>query len=329
MTIGSDRLLVPIVFGFDESFVVPAGVCITSLLSNALETTSYEIHVISKDLGRTSKETFVRMVEGYDGHHGILFHDPGEAYAGDQATSHFTTAMYYRFLIPRLLQQHEKAIYSDVDVVFLEDLAHLMKIDLGDRYLAAVTARYVVHLMENSLRKSGIQHLRDRYFASGLLILNLREIEKGNLVGRLDRLIRDHRYEFPDNDALNVACQDKVAYLPLRYCVPPFVESLLELETNRSDADRRRMLVESIERPAIIHYLGPDKPWNGHVRTTYERYWWEYYRKSVWYSSWFFIKNGLYKKTRCQVRSARRNLKKKLGMAVTRLTRIDREDSTL
>ncbi|TFH33566.1 MAG: glycosyltransferase family 8 protein [Deltaproteobacteria bacterium] len=306
------NVVVPIVFGFDEAFTIPAGVCITSLLENALKTTSYEIHVISRDLKVESKDQFARMVDSHPGNHRVVFHDPGSAYVDDPATVHFTTAMYYRFLIPGLLEECERAIYSDVDVVFLEDISHLMEIDLGDDYLAAVTAKYVVHLMEKSLRKSNIEYLRDRYFASGFLVLNMKVIRRDRLVETIERLIRGNRYEFPDNDALNVACSGRVTYLHLKYCVPPFVEDFSELDTNRLDEGRKTMLAEAIERPSIIHYLGPDKPWHGHVLTQYERYWWDYYRKSSWYDRWYFLKNGLLRRARCQVRAARKKIRKKI-----------------
>jgi len=303
---------VPVVFGFDESFAIPAGVCFTSLLENASHATTYEIHVISKDLRKESRDRFIRIVDACEGNHSIVFHDPGPAYIDDPATVHFTTAMYYRFLIPDLLSDYEKAIYSDVDVVFLGDISHLMDIDLGDNYLAAVTARYVVHLMELSLEKSNIHHLRDRYFASGFLVLNLREMRKDRLVEKIDRLISGNRYEYPDNDALNVACVNKVKYLHLKYCVPPFVRDFLELEVNRDDEDRKKMLDESIESPVIIHYLGIHKPWRGHVSTMYENIWWEYYRKSVWYDGWYYFRNFLLGKARHRFRSARRRAKAKL-----------------
>jgi len=303
---------VPVVFGFDESFAIPAGVCLTSLLENAFQTTTYEIHVISKDIKKETRDRFIRMVDACERNHRIVFHDPGQAYIDDPTTAHFTTAMYYRFLIPDLLSEYEKAIYSDVDVVFLGDISHLMDIDLGDNYLAAVTARYVVHLMEWSLKKSNIYHLRDRYFASGFLVLNLREMRKDRLVQNIDRLISGNRYEYPDNDALNVACANRVKYLPLKYCVPPFVRSFLELEANRHDEGRKKMLDESIESPVIIHYLGIHKPWRGHVSTSYEILWWEYYKKSVWYDAWYYFRNYLLKKARYRFRSARRKAKEKL-----------------
>jgi lipopolysaccharide biosynthesis glycosyltransferase len=90
------------------------------------------------------------------------------------------------------------------------------------------------------------------------------------------------------------------------------VEDFSELDTNRLDEGRKTMLAEAIERPSIIHYLGPDKPWHGHVLTQYERYWWDYYRKSSWYDRWYFLKNGLLRRARCQVRAARKKIRKKI-----------------
>lgn len=303
---------VPVVFGFDDSFLVPAGVCIRSLLEHARETTSYEIHLIARGIGEEERERFLRMVGSFRGGHRIEFHDPGSAYEDGRTTQDFTTAMYYRFLIPRLFGGYGKVIYSDVDVVFREDLSHLLEIDLEGCLLAAVSARFVVHLIETPLRRSNLQHLSDRYFASGLLVMNIPEMRRDRTVERIDRLLRERRYEFPDNDALNEACAGRVKYLPLRYCVPPFVGGLLELEINRTDPERERMIRESIERPAIIHYLGPDKPWKGHVTSVYERYWWEYYGRSPWYSWWFHLKNGLLRRTRFRLRAARKRAKQRI-----------------
>ena len=57
--------VVPIVFSFDKNLVFPACVCFSSLLSNAKETTFYDIYVMTPAKEECDFSVFNRLKERY------------------------------------------------------------------------------------------------------------------------------------------------------------------------------------------------------------------------------------------------------------------------
>ncbi len=113
---------IPIVFAFDNRFEMPAGVCLTSLLENAAPDTFYDIFILHGSESDFSSSR-LNSLPGVYPNCRLTFRDVEGAFSGAHEIRGITEATYYKLIVPDVLPEYDKVLYSDVDVVFREDQA--------------------------------------------------------------------------------------------------------------------------------------------------------------------------------------------------------------
>ena len=173
---------IPIVFAFDNNLAMPAAVCFYSLFANAHPKTIYNVYVLHRKNEELDLTYIDNVFEKYPQHHFKLI-DVGDTFDSSFEIRGITTPAYYRLLIPELIPEYDKVIYSDVDVIFQQDLSELyLGTDLGEELIAGVNN--VAHL-DADLRKhyEGTLNLNSTgVICSGFLIMNCSRIRKENLL---------------------------------------------------------------------------------------------------------------------------------------------------
>lgn len=124
--------------------------------------------------------------------------------------STFPLNVYVRLLIPSFLDKEvDKAIYLDVDMIVRKDLSTLWNLPLGYHIIGGVPDRSgtlsstwggITNYKELGLKGD------DKYFNSGLLLINVKEWRQTDLSLQLIKCISDNgKYaNFPDQYGLNV-----------------------------------------------------------------------------------------------------------------------------
>lgn len=268
---------VPIVLSFDDQMCLPAGVCITSLMDCAKENTRYDIYILcNENLSSDSRNYLLRLCDVYD-RLSINFVDCGDQFKAAFEVRDISVAAYYRLLIPSLLPQFDKVIYSDVDVIFRDDLFELYEsIDLEDNYLAGVKAAFLSSENLSYLDSLKIEHYS--YINSGFLVFNSSLIRHDGIESRFIEFSKKD-LNFQDQDIVNLVCKNRIKYLPPRYT---FVQSnyINSFDTNMLNPIYSDSEIEEARSIGIVHYNGP-KPWN-ELCPRYD-IWWNCYRNSIYY----------------------------------------------
>ena len=111
------------------------------------------------------------------------------------------------------------------------------------------------------LSKEHYEKFKDSYFGGGIWLLNLKKIREDNLEAKMIEIIQDKSIvkRWNDQDIMNIACDNKVKFIPLNYISYPYLHSLL-IKPDFSSHYSRDELYDSIISPKIIHYAGV-KPW--------------------------------------------------------------------
>lgn len=275
--------IVPIVFAFDEKLVMPAGVCITSLLENALPDTFYDIYIIHEtglDLSSTLLTALPQVYENCK----ITFREITNEFSNAFEIRGITTPAYFRLLIPEVIPEYDKIMYSDVDVIFRDDLLELYNEDLGDYYFAGV--RVVLDLRPEVMKyvtaTLGLNP-QEGYFYSGNLILNSKKIREDNKIAEFRELARN-KYIYQDMDVLNLACKGKIKTISPYFCLTNFVYNFLIKNRAYFQAQYTEDDIERILTRGVVHFNG-EKPWKGWCVN--QDIWWAYYRKSLFFSEDF------------------------------------------
>ncbi len=259
---------IPIVFCFDKRILLGAGVAIKSLIDSAKPTTSYDIRIFHSDISEKKQQVFFSLIENTQ--HKMKFHEiDGTRFSKLPCNSgSWRRNVYYRFLIPEILSEYNKAIYSDVDVFFKKDMSDIFQQDISDYQLAAVRAE-CNRKGEMICHRYFEENKKDFVFWSGFFIINCKRFRDENLIEKFFELgvSLEKKLSFFDLDLMNAVCQN-IKPVPFEYvsleAVYEFsditkVEDYAYLKNVYSDAELLKAKVE----PAIIHYAGQlGKPWH-------------------------------------------------------------------
>jgi len=277
-----DRMRTPVFFTFDNNYALPAAVAFFSLVNRAKKETRFDLHVLHHDITAENQKLLKGIAERF-GNATLAFIDTGDFLVGEWDTGnweghedwkHFTADTVVRCFGARFFPQYDKIIYSDVDVVFQDDISELMDVDMSDAYCAGVRG-YIAHDQTNMshLKPEHYEMLKDCYLAGGIWVMNLRKIREDGLEDRMLEIVRDDTIvkRWNDQDVMNIACEGQVKFLPLNYIGYPYLRDYLDKQSFDSPYTRDE-LYDSIIRPKIMHYAA-QKPWKTH--TNWETAWWD------------------------------------------------------
>lgn len=262
----TDRFI-PVVIAFDHNYLIPAGVCLTSLFCNANTDDRYRVFcLIDTDVTVKDKEEFNKLTTHFCRHE-ISYISMGDSFSEAYTYNRLTRSTYYRLMIPQLLPEYKKVIYADVDIIFFESLSDLYyRQDIEDMYLGVVKDAWMNLANPNHVANVGCAF--GSYFNAGFLLMNIEQINKDHLADHFIELIKN-KYTFHDQDTLNIACKGRVKYLSPAYNGQNLAgyseESLLKLWSEQEIAENSRVL---------YHYIGPN-PWQDNVSSP--KHWWRYY----------------------------------------------------
>ena len=285
--------IIPIAFCFDANLVMPAGVCITSLLKNANKDTFYDIYIIHSAIDKNDLNKLEKLIDIYQ-NCSITFILAQNEFASAYQIREITTLTYYRLLIPELITKYDKILYSDVDVIFRSDMTEYYNIDLGDNYFGAVDVVLPLRPdikghMETVLQLDSAKG----YYLAGNLVINSRKLREDNMVKKFIEMAQDDYY-FQDMDIINIACQDKFTPVPLSYCLTNYFYTLIHTQRENLAKYVSEEEIDKAVQTGIIHYNGA-KPWKNNCHNM--DIWWFYFRHSIFYNEEFtynFYMNRIY-----------------------------------
>lgn len=277
--------IVPIAFAFDNNLVLPACVCISSLLMNAKEDTLYDIFILYSAHTVLKKEDLDKLPQYYKNCR-IQYRQVDDTFDSSFEIRGITAATYYRLLIPELIPEYDKIIYTDVDIVFRMDLSSVYNLDLGNNYIAATRELGMNFTEDGKKYIHSMKELRlGKYIQAGFIIINSKVLKNENMISQF-KTWGKKKLRFQDQDILNIVCKGRILYLSLEYNMtdysylfamrkPELLKDLFSSET-----------IEFAINHGNIHFNG-HKPWKKY--SVNFDIWWEYYRKSPFFDERFYF----------------------------------------
>jgi lipopolysaccharide biosynthesis glycosyltransferase len=181
--------------------------------------------------------------------------------------------MYHRLLLPQMLPDLDKIIYTDVDLIFNCDLQELDKIDISKYYVAGVKDFYKNkgNFRSKIWSEYGLYDISDKgqYINTGVLVINLKKIRQDGIDKKWFQLANNISFPYHDQDIINVSCADNILLLSNDY---------------NFTGDNSK----------ILHYAGPNKPWNAYDGILkYSELWWYYADQTPFHL--YFLKSAMQK----------------------------------
>lgn len=272
---------IPILFTFDQSLVMPAGVCLTSLLESAGPDTFYDIFILH---GAGCDFSALDALRQKFSRFRLTCREVNGEFVGAYEIRGIPETAYYRLLSPELIPEYDKLLYSDVDVIIREDLSKYYEMDLGENYFAAVDncSRLRPDVRKYLSDQLGLDW-RNGYYYSGNLVINSALIRKDHMIDKFRELGKND-YNQQDMDIINIACNKRFLPLGPVYCMSVQLYGLIMDRRAEMEAIYGAQALEDAQDHGIVHYNGA-KPWKKACINM--DIWWAVYRRSPFFDEAF------------------------------------------
>ena len=123
----------------------------------------------------------------------------------------FSNFCFARLALPSIVEE-DKVLYIDTDAIVLKDISKIWRLDVKDYYVAGCKDYGIIR--DGTYRKL---NFKGRYVNSGFIIMNLKKIREEDIQEKWFKVINENELKYPDQDALNLVCQNKELYIPTMY----------------------------------------------------------------------------------------------------------------
>ena len=234
-------------FCISDSYAQHLAVVLTSVLANN-PSSRFVFHVLHSGVTPENQARVKKLEKSYSNCE-LRFHTVDMAAFANfpipPGLEHVTRETYFRYLLPDILPDESRTIYSDVDVLCVADIAKTWKMDLDGSLMAAVrNYKGEARGDRRDIVKFGFTP-DSPYFFTGFLVMDLAAMRAGNYVRRLmDATVRyGERVTFIDLDIVNLVCEGRIK----------------EIDATWNETGRYSFLRRDVK---IWHFLGfTQKPW--------------------------------------------------------------------
>lgn len=258
-----------IALGFDKNFAAYAATTIKSIL---LHNKNLKFYLMHDNLPKSDIKKISKMIEEHNEDYQWI--DMSNEFNNIFTGNWRSKAVYFPLKLSSICDDN-RILFLDADTFVLDDLSTLYNQDIDGYYLAAVNDYGMLSDLktDNKLKlgnetidiKDYFQKIRkwnntdmQRYFNSGMLLMNLDEMRKNNVETQLLDSLKYNIFAFIDQDCINYVCHDHVKIIEPKYNFMVLFKSTW----NRLDDEHKEKLIPYKEeqiRPLIVHYLL--KPW--------------------------------------------------------------------
>lgn len=257
---------IPVALITDENFAPYCATAMASILRHAGSDAELSFHILTAGLSQTVKDKFNGLKEIKDCSINFIGIDRGE-FRGLPQCHHIPVESYYRFKLFSLFPELEKVIYLDSDIVVLGDIGEIFKIDIDD-YCAGMVKDAVNNMGEiiPNVNRKLLRPPYSDYYNAGLMLINLKKCREENIEQKLFEWAEGNteKLTWADQDVINVVLSHKIKAIPEKYNV-----QLSYRNTN--------VKLSELDDVKMVHYCGPQKPWNFRGLFLSEHFWENFY----------------------------------------------------
>ena len=261
-----------IAYTFNRYYLKATEISIFSLLSSRTGKTPLKIIlVIENDLKDEDLDTIKKMTDEAE-NCSMEIYRPEElfkdSFCFDEdscAPSEGIQVSFYRLYLSKLLGSEDRCLFLDSDLVVRKDLAELYDTDLKNVCFAGVTDRLCLDKKElERIRSYKVKN--GMYINSGVIMMNLKRLRDTSLDDRLLDMAYSRAFPYLDQDVINFCDPDEIRLTDKTYNVFPDDEKQEWISFIAEDE-----IDNALNDPAIVHYIGPEKPWE--YRVSKGEYW--------------------------------------------------------
>lgn len=268
-----------IVAACDDKYSSHAGALAASIFANNSEV-AVEFNLLTDYLSEENRRKFEQLATKFHQIVHIVDVDKSRFESlpiGEAFEDHINVCTYYRLLIPSILQDVNKLIYLDCDMIVRESLLPLWQEDVEGYAFAGVMD---IASMQRTCPLRLHYPVAESYYNSGMCVYNLRYLREHAFDDIVSDFITHHAdlIVCHDQDIMNACFHGQYKPVPEKWnMLNDFLA--YRYEYNGEDVPS----FESAKRdPAIVHFTTAIKPWHAECQNPYTDEYWKYLRMTPW-----------------------------------------------
>lgn len=289
---------IPLMFCFDNNYVIPAAVAFYSLLEHCNKDYYYKLYILHTDISEKNQKKLIENVKKFSDFSELIFVNMEnkfeELWQTIATKGHFSKEVMYKILVASIFPIYDKIIVSDVDVVFLNDISesYFLLDTSEDYYLGGIKMigkmKWYLEQFEGQFTKEEIEKLNG--FCGGYIVFNLKKLREDHMEDKFVKCFETegHRINQMEQDVLNLCCYPKTKQLPLKYlaCSYMWDEYRTEEDKETDIHYTKKEIDDAMNNTVQLHYATSRKPWKN-VDCTKSEIWFEYLLKTNFVSEYF------------------------------------------
>lgn len=274
LTISNQEQKIDIIFLLDDHYFLCTYAALKSIKSNKDITTLCNIFILSQSLSKKYIDKLLALNDYNFSIEIINVEQYCTKYKEISNIAHISNTALIKFDIPNILNDLDKVLYLDGDILVTKDLSNLFNTDINEFFLGAIREIRAEKQQYNKL--VGTKY----YFNSGVMLLNLKKMREDNITDKLIncKLNQPPTWQCMDQDVFNYVVNNNFKELSPEYnnTITIFLESdINNKEINNFYKTNYHNLKEFCKASTILHFAGKLKPWIfdlGYLSKLYKRY---------------------------------------------------------
>ena len=281
-----ERISMNIVYTTNEAFVAKVAASICSIFENNKTQDDIRIFIVGQGISEESKKRLLEMGDTYSRTVTIIPLQSIDTYIEFEFdTGGWNSIVLARLFLDKLLPKEiEKVLYLDGDTINLAPLEELWNTDLDGHVLGGCIEATVNKKQRENL---GMVHLP--YINAGVLLINLKLWRRDQTGQKILTYYKDNSGKLfaNDQDAINGTLKNDILYLNPRYNFYNIYWFYPYRVLRRLMGDAyyysEKEVEYAIAYPAIIHYLGEERPWRRGNTHKYKKEYLKYLSVTPWH----------------------------------------------
>lgn len=272
---------IPVFLASDNNYAPMTATTILSILAHTKA--HIDFYILASDISERSKNDIMHSIDKYK-NYSIEFIDIKQSTFDilPESEEYVSKATYNRLLIPQIKPELKKVIYSDVDVIFTDDIEILYNENLEGKIIGVVQdAIYRLHPnFNNYIERLKVSSMH-QYFYAGLLLIDAQKWREQDITSKILKLGQDNFdiLKQGDQDLLNMFFDNNYKELSPKY------EATNGYLLNMKKFDKS--IRNELKKIVIRHYESAEKPWNSDTfqnkKMPLQDEFWKYAKKTVFY----------------------------------------------
>lgn len=275
---------IPIVFSSSNYFAPYASVFLQSLKKTISSNNNYDIIIFENDITIQNKELLDSILKDCN-NVSLRYYNP-RSFFKDKIlyvnSDKQSMVAYYRIMAPYILENYDKAIVMDCDIVAVCDIAELYYEDISEYCLGGaldvVWQGWYNGDVELQEYCKDTLTLRDpySYINTGVVLFNLKNCRKKITANEMLDIATKNEYKVQEQDILNIVYEGTIKYIDISWnmyaMVGPHIKDTIE---QFAPVNSVNLYKEAHRHPKLLHWAAQPKPWVVQ-EMDYSNVWWDF-----------------------------------------------------